>query len=61
MDNDKIKGMADRTKGAVKEGAGKVIGDTKLETEGKIDKAKGKVESAVGDAKDKLRDLRDRK
>jgi uncharacterized protein YjbJ (UPF0337 family) len=52
--------MADQTKGAAKEGAGKVIGDTKLKTEGKFDKAKGKVESAVGDAKDKLRDLRDR-
>jgi uncharacterized protein YjbJ (UPF0337 family) len=60
MDKDKIKGMADQTKGAAKEGAGKVIGDTKLKTEGKFDKAKGKVESAVGDAKDKLRDLRDR-
>jgi uncharacterized protein YjbJ (UPF0337 family) len=60
MDNDKIKGMADRTKGVVKEGVGKAVGDTKLKTEGKLDKAKGKVESAVGDAKDKLRDLRDR-
>jgi uncharacterized protein YjbJ (UPF0337 family) len=52
--------MADEAKGAAKEGAGKITGDTKLKTEGKLDKAKGKAEKVVGDAKDKLRDLRDR-
>lgn len=60
MDHDKIKGMADQAKGAMKEGAGKVTGDTKLTTEGKFDKAKGRVEKAAGDMKDKVRDLRDR-
>jgi len=60
MNRDKIKGMADQTKGAAKEAVGKAIGDTRLEAEGKIDKVKGKIESAVGDAKGVLRDLRDR-
>lgn len=60
MNKDKFKGMADQTKGVVKEVVGKALGDTKLEAEGKIDKVKGKIESAVGDAKGVLRDLRDR-
>lgn len=56
MDKDRINGAANQAKGAVKEGIGKVTGDTKLKTEGAIDKAKGKVQSAVGGAKDTLRD-----
>jgi uncharacterized protein YjbJ (UPF0337 family) len=60
MDKDKIKGAGDQAKGAVKVGVGKVIGDTKLQGEGHLDKAKGKIESALGDAKDKIRDLGDR-
>jgi uncharacterized protein YjbJ (UPF0337 family) len=55
MDKDRIKGSADQAKGAVKEGAGKMFGDKKLENEGKADKAAGKVESAVGGLKDAVR------
>jgi uncharacterized protein YjbJ (UPF0337 family) len=57
MDKDRIKGSADQAKGAAKEAAGKVTGDTKLQGEGAADKAKGKIESAVGGAKDTLRDV----
>jgi uncharacterized protein YjbJ (UPF0337 family) len=56
MDKDRIKGMGDQAKGGLKEAAGKVTGDTKLETEGKADKLKGKVESAIGGAKDSMRE-----
>jgi uncharacterized protein YjbJ (UPF0337 family) len=56
MDKDRIKGIADQAKGNVKETIGKVVGDKKLETEGKVDKLKGKVENAVGGVKDALRD-----
>lgn len=56
MDKDRIKGIADQAKGAVKDTTGKVIGDAKLQAEGKADKAKGKVENAVGGAKDAIRD-----
>lgn len=56
MDKDRIKGMADQAKGAVKDAAGKVTGDTKLQAEGKVDKLKGKVESAVGGAHDAARE-----
>ena len=42
-------------KGAVKESAGKIFGDKKLETEGKADKAAGKMQKAVGGLKDAVR------
>jgi len=56
MDNDRIKGMGDQAKGTLKDAAGKITGDSKLQAEGKMDKAKGKVENAVGGMKDSLRD-----
>jgi uncharacterized protein YjbJ (UPF0337 family) len=55
MDKDRIKGSAEQAKGTVKEVAGKVTGDAKLESEGKADKLKGKVDNAVGGLKDTLR------
>ena len=42
--------------GAVKEAVGKVVGDSKLEAEGKADKAEGKVQNAIGGLKDAVRD-----
>jgi uncharacterized protein YjbJ (UPF0337 family) len=56
MDKDRIKGVAEQAKGKVKEQAGKLSGDKKLETEGKVDKAEGKVRNTVGGMKDTLRD-----
>ena len=56
MDKDRIKGMAEQAKGAMKETAGKVLGDEKLKAEGKVDKAEGKIHSAIGGVKDAVRD-----
>jgi uncharacterized protein YjbJ (UPF0337 family) len=56
MDKDRIKGIGDQAKGAVKETAGKITGDAKLKTEGTADKLKGKVENAVGGARDAVRE-----
>jgi uncharacterized protein YjbJ (UPF0337 family) len=56
MDKDRIKGSAEQAKGKVKEVAGKLTGDAKLEGEGKADKAAGKIRNAVGGIKDALRD-----
>jgi uncharacterized protein YjbJ (UPF0337 family) len=56
MDKDRIKGSAKQTKGSVKEAAGKTLGDSKLEGEGKADKAEGKIQNAFGSLKDSLRD-----
>ena len=55
MDKEHVKGAADKAKGAIKEAAGKVTGDKKLQSEGKVDKVKGEVHKAVGDAKDALK------
>ena len=55
MDRDRIKGSAKQAKGALKEVAGKALGDAKLRGEGKADKAAGKVQNAVGSIKDTLR------
>ena len=56
MDKDRIEGMAQQGKGAVKEAAGKILGDEKLKAEGKMDKVEGKLRNAVGGAKDAVRD-----
>jgi uncharacterized protein YjbJ (UPF0337 family) len=55
MDKDRIKGSATQVKGAIKEGVGKAVGDSKLESEGKADKVAGKVQNTVGGLKDTLR------
>ena len=60
MDKDRIKGAGNQAKGAAKETAGKLTGDEKLKTEGKIDKAKGKAQSTIGGMKDAARDAEKR-
>ncbi len=55
MDKDRVVGSAKEIKGKIKEVAGKVIGDVKLESEGKADQAAGKVRNAVGGLKDTLK------
>lgn len=52
MDKEHVKGAADKASGSMKEAAGKLAGDRKLEAEGKLDKAKGDVRGVVGDVKD---------
>jgi uncharacterized protein YjbJ (UPF0337 family) len=55
MDKDRIGGSAKQAKGAIKETAGKALGDKKLETEGKTEKAAGKLQNAIGGLKDAVR------
>lgn len=55
-DNDRIEGAAKNMGGKIKEAAGKVTGDTKLQAEGKADQVEGKVQNTVGGVKDSLRD-----
>ncbi|TFV41289.1 CsbD family protein [Bradyrhizobium niftali] len=59
MDREHVKGVADKAKGAIKEGAGKLSGDKDLQREGKADKAKGAVHNVAGDVKDAARDAAD--
>jgi uncharacterized protein YjbJ (UPF0337 family) len=56
MDKDRIEGSAKQAKGALKEAAGKLTGDSKLKAEGAMDKTAGKVQNAVGGAKDAVRE-----
>ena len=55
MDKDSVKGSATRTGGKMKQAAGDLTGDTKLQSEGKMDQAKGKVQNAVGGLNDALK------
>lgn len=55
-DHDRIEGAAKNIGGKIKEAAGKVTGDSKLQAEGKADQVEGKVQNAVGGVKDSLRD-----
>jgi len=56
MDKERIKGMAQQGKGAMKETAGKAMGDQKLKAEGKMDKMEGKLRNTIGGAKDAIRE-----
>lgn len=55
MDEEHVKGAADKAKGAVKDAVGGLTGDSKLQAEGKIDKVKGAAHDAVGDVKDAVK------
>jgi len=57
MDKDRVEGAATNIKGKVKEGVGKMTGDSKTETEGQADQIKGKTQNAVGGLKDKAREV----
>jgi uncharacterized protein YjbJ (UPF0337 family) len=56
MDKDRVVGSAKHVKGAVKQAVGKVVGDAKLESEGKADRIEGKVQNAIGGLKDTVKD-----
>jgi uncharacterized protein YjbJ (UPF0337 family) len=55
MDREHVKGTAEKAKGAIKETAGKITGDKKLQSEGKFDKAKGSAHNVAGDIKDAVK------
>jgi uncharacterized protein YjbJ (UPF0337 family) len=56
MHKDQMKGAAKDAKGSMKEAAGRVTGDERLEAEGTTDKAKGKLQKGVGNIKEAARD-----
>jgi uncharacterized protein YjbJ (UPF0337 family) len=57
MDKDRIAGAAKGIKGSVKEVIGKVVGDAKLQSDGKAEQAEGKIQNAVGGMKDTVREI----
>lgn len=54
-DHDRIEGAAKQAGGNIKEAAGKVIGDEKMQAEGQADQVEGKVQNTVGGVKDAVR------
>jgi uncharacterized protein YjbJ (UPF0337 family) len=52
--DDQVKGKWDNLKGRVKEAAGAVSGDKKLEAEGAVERAKGAVQKKAGDVEEKI-------
>jgi uncharacterized protein YjbJ (UPF0337 family) len=55
VDPDRVKGSLEQAKGKIKEVAGKITGDAKLESDGKTDQVAGKIQNGVGGIKDTLR------
>jgi uncharacterized protein YjbJ (UPF0337 family) len=55
MDKDRIIGIGKQMIGTAKKVAGKVVGDVKLQTDGKAEQVEGKLQNAVGSAKDMLK------
>ena len=56
MNKDQVAGRVEEAKGKLKEVAGKVVGNEKLEGEGIADQAAGKVQKTYGDLKEKAKD-----
>lgn len=54
MNKHQVTGRVEEAKGAVKEAAGKLVGNTKLQTEGVIEKNAGKAEAKAGDIANKV-------
>lgn len=52
MNEEHVKGAADKAKGSIKDAAGKILDDKKMQADGKMDKAKGAAHEALGDVKD---------
>ena len=59
MDKEHVKGAAQKAKGAVKDAAGGLTGNEKLQAEGKADKGAGAGRQAAGDIKDAARKAAD--
>ncbi len=55
MNKDRIEGTVRQAVGTVKVAAGKVLKDSELQSEGKIEKAVGKVQTAVGGVREALK------
>ena len=60
MTDPRIEGAATGMSGRLRNGVGRLTGDTKLQLEGRFDEVKGKALDAYGRAIDKLETLSDR-
>ena len=58
MNKGQVKGRAKEVKGMVKEVAGKLVGNKKLEEKGKVEKIRGEAQAEVGDVKQTAKDAK---
>lgn len=56
IDTDRIMGVGHQVKGALIQGFGSLVGNTKLEADGKAERQAGKAQNAVGSARDSARE-----
>ena len=56
INKDLVKGRTEEAKGKIKEIAGDLVGNEKLEAEGKIQKNLGKAQAKFGDVKKNVKD-----
>jgi len=60
MNKDHVKGGLEKAKGSIKQAAGKLLGNERLQAEGAADKASGAVHKKVGDVKEAAEIIRKR-
>jgi len=56
MNKDQIKGRVKEAEGKIKEVAGRLVGNEKLEEKGKVQKALGEAQAKFGDVKKDVKD-----
>lgn len=56
MNKDQVGGRVDQSIGKVKEAAGKLVGNERLQAEGLAEQVKGKVQTVFGDSKEHAKD-----
>lgn len=59
MNDNRIEGTEHQVKGAVKEGVGKLTGNTSKEVAGNLEKNAGKAQKNIGEAQDEIENLDD--
>ncbi|OCC04397.1 hypothetical protein BA190_14440 [Labrys sp. WJW] len=57
---DKVKGIANKVAGSVKEGVGKAMGNQEMEAEGTLQKARGEFQETKGKVKDAVKSVIDK-
>ena len=57
---DQVRGRVKEAQGKIKEVAGKLVGNEKLEAKGKIQKVLGKAQAKFGDVKQDMKDSKKR-
>jgi uncharacterized protein YjbJ (UPF0337 family) len=55
VNKNQVKGRVEETMGTIKEAAGKVTGNERLEQKGKLQKVAGKVQAGYGDIKNDIK------